>query len=175
MPFSVYELSVPVFLRGFAVLSVYLDKAEAFASENKIGPEVLINARLAPDMMTFAGQIQRASDAAKGGVAGLASIDAPAFPDTETSFGELRERIAKTVAWLKTVKPEQFEGSESRTIPFKAGGFNATLRGDTFFLQMLLPNFFFHITTAHDILRHNGVQIGKADYFGKVDFLEVFA
>jgi hypothetical protein len=175
MPLSMYELSVPVLLRGFAVLSTYLDKAASFASENKIAPEVLIDARLAPDMLSFAGQIQRASDNAKGGVARLASVEAPPFADTEKTFDELRERIAKTVAWIETVKPEQFEGSESRAIPFKSGSINATLRGDTYLLQMLLPNFFFHVTTAHDILRHNHVQIGKMDYFGKIDFLEVLA
>ncbi len=155
MPLSMYELSVPVLLRGFAVLSDYLDKAAAFAAEKKIAPEVLLNARLSPDMLPFAAQIQRASDNAKNGIARLAGIEAPAFADTEKSFDELRERIAKTLAWLKTIKSEQLDGSESRTVPFKAGSIKATRRCDTELWQRLLPDFFFHVTTEHDILRPN--------------------
>jgi uncharacterized protein len=168
MPLSMYTVSVPVMIHGFGVLSFYIDKAEAYARELGIDPSVLVNARLAPDMMTFAGQIQRASDNAKGGVARLAAIPAPGFADNETTFDELRARIDKTVDFLKTVKPEQLEGSEDRIIDLKFGGAAVSFPGQTYLFSMLIPNFFFHITTAHDILRHNGVKIGKRDYFGKI-------
>jgi hypothetical protein len=163
-----YTVFVPVMLRGFGILSSYIDKAEAYAKEIGIDPSVLVNARLAPDMMTFAGQIQRASDNAKGGAARLAAIPAPSFPDNEASFDELRQRIARTVEYLETVKPEQLEGSEDRIIELKFGAATGNFPGQTYLLAMLIPNFFFHITTAHDILRHNGVKIGKRDYFGKI-------
>jgi hypothetical protein len=166
-----YDLSVPLLVRGFNVLSSYLDKTEAFATERKIAPEIFFNARLAPDMMSFANQIQRASDNAKNGVARIAGIEAPPMPDTETTFDDLRGRIAKTIDWLKTVKPDQIDGTEAKVVPFKAGSVDATLRADTYLLQMLLPNFYFHVTTAHDILRHNHVPLGKLDFFDKVDFI----
>jgi hypothetical protein len=163
-----YTVSVPVMIHGFGILSSYIDKAEAHAKDIGVDPSVLVNARLAPDMMSFAGQIQRASDNAKGGVARLAAIAAPGFPDDETSFDELRARIAKTVDYLNTVRPEQLDGSEDRIIELKFGVATGSFPGQTYLLAMLIPNFFFHITTAHDILRHNGVKIGKRDYFGKI-------
>jgi hypothetical protein len=169
MSISMYDASIPVLLRGLGVLSTYLDKAEAHASENAVDPQNLINARLVADMLPFSGQIQRASDTSKGGAARLAGLEAPAFPDTETSFTELRDRVAKTVAFLKTVKPQQLDDSASRLIDLKALGIPNPVRGDAYLLSFVLPNFFFHVTTAHDILRHAGVKIGKRDYLGPLN------
>jgi uncharacterized protein len=171
MPLSMYDVSVPVLLRGLNILSAYLDKAAIFAAERNIDPAILIAARLAPDMMSLAGQVQRASDNSKGGISRLTLIKAPSFPDTETSFGELKARIAKTAVFLEAVKPEQLEGSESRPVEMKTGIVSGMLRGDIYLLSVLIPNFFFHITTAHDILRHNGLKIGKKDYFGALAYL----
>jgi hypothetical protein len=171
MALSMYDVSVPVLLRGLNILSAYLDKAATFAAERNIDPAVLISARLAPDMMSLAGQVQRASDNAKGGISRLTLIKAPSFPDTETSFEELKNRIAKTVLFLQAVKPEQLEGSESRPVEMRTGIVSGTLRGDTYLLSVLLPNFFFHITTTHDILRQNGLKVGKNDYFGALEYL----
>ena len=167
MSLSVYEVSVPVLIRGLTVLSDYVEKAAAFAAENRIEPSALITARLAPDMLTFAGQIQRASDTSKGAIGRLTSVSAPSFPDNEATFPELKERIDKTVAFLKTVRPEHMEASAGRSIELKFP-INGSIRGDVFVLQFVLPNFFFHVTTAHDILRHNGVKIGKRDYLGQI-------
>lgn len=175
MPFSMYELTVPTLLRGFDVLESYLDKAAAYATENKIDPTVLINARLFPDMQPLAAQIQRASDNAKGAITRLTGAETPSFPDTETSFDELKERIAKTVALRRALTPAQFDGADTRIVELRIGGTVRLLRGDKYLVQMLLPNFFFHVTTAHDILRHNGVKIGKRDYLGELEFIEADA
>jgi uncharacterized protein len=166
MSLSMYDLSVPVLQRGLGVLSNYLDKASAYATERGIDPTVLINARLAPDMLPLAGQVQRASDGAKGVGARLTGADAPSFPDTETTFAGLGERVAKTVAYLQTITPQSLEGSDARPITLKFGSQSVTLRGDAYLTGFALPNFFFHVTTAHNILRHNGLAIGKKDYLG---------
>lgn len=175
MSFSMYELTVPTLLRGFEVLTAYLDKAAAYAAENKIDPAVLLNARLFPDMQPLSAQIQRASDNAKGAITRLTGAATPSFPDNETSFDELKERIAKTVALLRDLTPAQFENSDTRIVEFRIGGAVRLIRGDKYLVQMLLPNFFFHVTTAHDILRHNGLKIGKLDYFGQLEFIEAEA
>jgi uncharacterized protein len=167
MPFSMFDLSVPVMLRGFGVLSSYIDKATIFAADNGIAPTVLVNSRLAPDMLSFAGQIQRASDNSKGAIARLAGIEVPSYADTESSFAELKDRVANTVSLICTVKPQQLEGSENRLIELRFKSFSGTIRGDQYVVQFFLPNFFFHLATAHDILRHNGLKIGKKDYFGE--------
>jgi hypothetical protein len=172
MSLSMYDFSVPVLLRGFETLSNYLDKAAAYAAENNIDPTVLLNARLALDMQPLSSQVQRASDSAKGAIARLTGIEVPSFPDTETTFEELQERIKKTVAVIKSATPAQFAGSESRMLEMKFGSVSGSFRGDAYLTQFVLPNFFFHLTTAHDILRHNGMKIGKRDYLGKLDFLE---
>jgi hypothetical protein len=164
-----YELTVPTFLRGFAVLSSYLEKAEEFARAKGLEPGEVIQARLAPDMLTFAGQIQSASDKARRGVARLAAIEAPSFPDTETTFAGLEARIAKTIDFLRSIDPKRLDGSEARTVELKIRipGLGGTYRGDDYLLTILLPDFFFHIATAHGILRHLGLPIGKADYLGR--------
>jgi hypothetical protein len=167
MSLSMYQASIPVFIRGFENLSHILDKAAAHAEAKKINPTVFISARLYPDMLPFSSQVQIASDTTKGAASRLAGIENPSFADTETSFAELQQRIAKTVEYLKGIKPEQIDGSEQKPIvlPTRSKG-DLHFTGQSYLLQHALPNFFFHITTAHDILRHNGVEIGKWDYLG---------
>lgn len=166
MSLSMYDASIPVLIRGLGIMSNYLDKVASYAAEKNIHPSVLLQSRLAPDMFPLAGQVQRASDNAKGGAARLAAISSPNFSDTETTVEELKERLAKTVAFLETITPEQMEGSESRTTEIRFRSINGVMRGDVYLLTFLLPNFFFHVSTAHDILRHNGLNIGKRDYVG---------
>jgi hypothetical protein len=166
MSLSIYQASVPVLIRALNNLSAIVDKAVANAEARKIDPAVFINARLAPDMFPLSRQIQSASDGAKGCAARLAGIDIPAFADTETSFPELKERIAKTVAFLQSVGEAQIEGSESRTVTMKLRGAEVNFTGQGYLLDFALPNFFFHVTTAYAILRHNGVEIGKRDFLG---------
>ncbi len=161
MPLSMYQVSIPVLVRGFDVLSAVLKKGEAHPDA-----AALVEARLAPDMFTRAGQVWRASDTAKGCAARLAGIDNPSFPDTETTFAQLHERIAKTVDFVQGVKPEQIDGSEDKVISFKAGPNVLTFTGASYLFTFVVPNFFFHVTTAYDILRHKGVQVGKMDYLG---------
>ena len=169
MSFSMYDVTIPVLIRGLTVLSGYIDKAAAFAADNKFEPSNLVNARLAPDMLSLAGQVQRASDTSKGAIARLTGATMPSFPDTETTLDELKQRIAKTVDLLKAVKPQDLDGSDSKPIELKFGKMAQTFRGDEYVMKFLLPNFFFHITTAHDILRHNGLKIGKLDYLGSFE------
>ncbi len=166
MSLSMYDITIPVLVRGLGILNEYLDRAAAFAVENKIDANVLINARLAPDMLPLSGQVQRASDTAKGAIPRLTDLQAPSFADTEITLEDLKKRVADTVAFLKTVTPANLEGSQARKIELKF--LNAVMTGDTFVLQFLLPNFFFHVTTAHDILRHNGIKVGKRDYLGQI-------
>jgi len=163
-----YELTIPPMLHGFDVLSSYLAKASAFADEKGVEAATILQARLAPDMLPFAGQIQRASDKAKGGVARLAGIDAPTFADTETTFTELAARIEKTTAFLRSVDKMRFDGSDARRIEIKFRSLSGTYSGERYLMGILLPDFFFHLATAHDILRNQGLAIGKADYLGQV-------
>ncbi len=166
MPLSMYRMTVPVFQRGLSTLNTYLDKAEAHATEKGIDPATLVNARLAPDMLPLSGQFQRASDTAKLTIARLGAIDAPAFEDTETTIAELRQRVAKTEAFLATIAKDALDGSETREVTISPGGVKMTMQGDNYLAAFALPNFYFHITTAHAILRHQGVAIGKRDYLG---------
>ncbi|WP_018183008.1 DUF1993 family protein [Kaistia granuli] len=164
MALSIYEASLPVFIRSFGNLQAILDKAVAQSARDGIDPATLVEARLAPDMLPLSGQIQRASDTAKGAAARLAGIEMPSFPDTETTFPELKARIERTVAFLNSVKPEALDGSETRTISLRNGALQ--LDGRTYLLNHALPNFFFHVTTAYGVLRHKGITICKADYLG---------
>jgi hypothetical protein len=166
MTISMYQASVPVMVRMFGNLSAILTKAEADSTARKIDPSVFLAGRLAPDMHPLTRQVQIASDAAKGGVARLAGIDAPSFPDTETSFAELQARITKTVDFIKSVTPAQIDGSEERTITLQFPGREVSFPGQVFLLNFTLPNFFFHVTMAYAILRHNGVAVGKMDFLG---------
>jgi hypothetical protein len=167
MTLSMYQASVPVFARGLENLAAILAKAAGHAEAKKIDPAVFLGARLAPDMFPFSRQVQIASDAAKGSVARLAGVEVPSYPDTETTFPELQERIAKTLAFVKGFTASQIDGSEDRIVTLKMRNEDRQFRGQDYLLKLALPNFFFHVTTAYDILRHNGVELGKLDYLGR--------
>ena len=167
MPISPYSASIPVFQHGFAVLAKLLDKAEAYAEEKNFKPQVLVDARLAPDMLSLAGQIQRLSDTAKGAAARLTGTEAPAFADEEVTLTDLRARIEKTVAYLASVPEAAFEGAEDRTVVLKTRHREVSFTGQDSLLTHALPNFYFHLTTAYAILRHNGVPVGKLDFLGR--------
>lgn len=167
MKLSMYQASIPVFIRTLGNLSGILAKGAAHAEAKKIDPLVLVNGRLFPDMFPLSRQVQIASDTAKGAAARLAGMEPPSYEDNEKTFPELIARLDKTVEFLRTFKPEQIDGSEARTINIKVAGQPMTLQGMTFLLQRALPNLFFHTTTAYAILRHNGVEVGKKDYLGK--------
>lgn len=172
MSLSMYRASVPVLVRGFESLSKIIDKAAAHAETKKIDQAVFMNARLAPDMLPFSKQIQIASDTAKGAAARMAEIDIPSFEDTETTFAELQARIARTVDFIQSVDAAKINASADRAIVMKLGkSGEAHFTGTTYLLGFALPNFYFHITTAYAILRHNGVEIGKWDYLGSLETL----
>jgi hypothetical protein len=161
MPLSMYQASIPVLVRGLTNLAAVLRKGEAHP-----GSAAFVEARLAPDMFPLAGQIQRASDTSKGCAARLAGVAAPSFPDEEKTFADLQARIAKTIAFLQSVKQEQVDGSETKPIEFKAGPTTLKFNGESYLFGFVIPNFFFHTTTAYDILRQKGVALGKLDYLG---------
>jgi hypothetical protein len=168
MTVSMYQVSVPVFLKTLGNLAAILDKGAAFAAEKKVDPAVLLGYRLAPDMFSLTSQIQNAADHAKRACARLAGVEPPAYEDKETSFAELKARIDKTVAFINSLKPAQFDGAESRNLTMKSGGADRTFTGQAYLLHNALPNFFFHVTTAYNILRHCGVNIGKRDFIGQL-------
>jgi uncharacterized protein len=167
MPISMYTASIPVFRQMLNSLSEILAKAEAHATEKKIDPNALLQARLFPDMFPLTRQVQIASDFAKGVSARLAGLDVPSYEDSETSFADLRARIAKTLAFIEAIKPEQIDGSEDREVTIQAGTpREKKFVGQTYLLHYGLPQFFFHVGAAYSILRHNGIEIGKRDYIG---------
>jgi hypothetical protein len=161
-----YQASIPVFIRSLNNLSAILKKAEAHALAKKIEPDVFINARLAPDMYPLARQIQIVTDVAKGGVARLAGVEVPSFPDTEKTFPELQARIAKITEFLNAFKAGQIDGSEDRKVTLKIGGQEMSFTGQVYLLNFVLPNVYFHTSITYAILRHNGVDLGKKDYLG---------
>ncbi|MFA5921324.1 MAG: DUF1993 domain-containing protein [Methylococcaceae bacterium] len=166
MSLTMYQASIPVFIHMLGNLSKILDKASTYAEAKKIDPAILINARLAPDMYPLSRQIQIATDMAKGCTARLGGIEVPSYADNESTFPELQARIAKTVAFLQSVSAEQINGSEERTVTLKIHGKEIGFLGQPYLLHYVLPNFYFHITTAYAILRHNGLEIGKMDFVG---------
>ena len=166
MSISMYQASVPVFQKMLQNLDGILDKAETSAAARKIEPQVLLNARLAPDMFHFTRQVQIATDHATGAPARLAGLEPPKFEYTESSFAELKARLAKAQAFLATLQPAQIDGSEERRIVLKFGPREFEFTGQPYLTMFALPNFFFHYTTAYAILRHNGVDIGKRDFAG---------
>ncbi len=168
MALTMYDASVTVFMHNLKQLSHLLDKGAAHAEATGIDPATLVQAKLAEDMRPLSFQIQSASDASKLAVVRLSGVAAPSFPDTETTFDELRARISKTRDYLETVSRQAFEGSEERVVTMKAGTVELEFTGQSYLLHFALPNFFFHVTTAYDILRHNGVPIGKRDFLGRV-------
>ncbi len=164
MALSMYQASVPAFQKHLHALDGLLDKAEAFAAAKKIDPAVLLSARLAPDMFDLTRQVQATTDFAKAASARLANVVVPSYADTEKTIPELKERIAKTLSFLDTIKPEQMEGSETREFTIKVGPNDMTFKGLDYLLHFAMPNFYFHCTTAYGILRHNGLEIGKRDF-----------
>jgi hypothetical protein len=163
---SFYDASVPAFQQILGSLQGILTKAEAHCTAKKIAPEVLLGARLYPDMLPLSKQIQLASDFAAKGCARLTHSEVPSTPDTEKTFEELKQRLAKASDYLKAFKPEQFEGADTKEVTFPVGPSTMTLTGQQFLNRFTFPNFYFHAATAHGILRHNGVEIGKRDFLG---------
>ncbi|MFM2351178.1 MAG: hypothetical protein RIR04_2144 [Pseudomonadota bacterium] len=157
---------VPMFVHSLTALSKILDKAEAFAEAKKIKPEVIPQLRLIADMLPFWRQITIACDHAKGAPARLAGMDVPSFADTETTIAELKERIAKTIAFISTIPDAAFDGAEARTITVKAGPRELSFPAPQYLASYAIPNFYFHMSTAYSILRANGVEVGKVDFLG---------
>jgi hypothetical protein len=164
---SFYDATVPAYLQILGSLSGLLSKAEAHCKAKNIAPEVLLTARLYPDMLPLTKQIQLASDFAAKGCARLTHSEVPSTPDTEKTFEELKQRLARTVDYVKGYKPAQFEGADTKDVTFPIGPDKTmTLKGQVFLSSFSFPNFYFHAATAHGILRHNGVEIGKRDFMG---------
>lgn len=168
MTISMHQALVPPALQMLSALSAVLDKAAASAAARKIEPAVLLQSRLAPDMFPLVRQVQVATDAVKGGAARLAGVAVPSWPDTEASFEDLQARLKKTTDYLRSFKPEQIDGSEERAISFTAGNTERKFKGQGYLMGWVFPNFFFHVTAAYAILRHNGVELGKRDFLGAV-------
>ena len=163
---SMHAFSVDLFSNALENLSWILEKGAASAASRKIEPAVLLAARLAPDMLPLTRQIQIAGDTAKNSVARLAAQEPPRYEDTETTIEQLRARLARTIDFLKSVPASAFEGAETRDIKLPAGERTLEFKGLAFLQTWAIPNVFFHVTTAYDILRHNGVDLGKRDFIG---------
>ena len=166
MTISMYQASVPRFVNILGNLSGILDKAQAHVDAKKIDGATLTNYRLFPDMLPMTTQVQIACDSAKGVVGRLAGVEMPVFEDNETTLAELKARVEKTISFIKSVAPEQIDGSEDKEIVITRRDKETRYKGMQFLLGHAIPNFYFHITTAYNILRHNGVEIGKRDYLG---------
>jgi hypothetical protein len=166
MTLSMYQASAPRFVNTLNNLAAILDKAQAHCEAKKIEPLVLCSSRLFPDMLPFTRQVTIACDHAKGAVARLAGVEIPKHEDVEKTLPELKARVAKTVAFIGTITPTQVDGSEEKAIVLKLGSREVTFQGMQYLLGSALPNFYFHVVTAYNILRHNGVELGKRDYIG---------
>jgi hypothetical protein len=161
-----YQASAPRFANTLKNLSTILDKAQAHVDAKKLDAAALTSYRLYPDMFPMLRQVQAACDTAKGAVARLAGVEAPKHEDTEQTFADLKARIAKTIAFIQSVQPAQVDGSEEKEIVLKMRSGDVKFKGMQYLLGHALPNFYFHVTTAYNILRHNGVEVGKRDYIG---------
>jgi uncharacterized protein len=168
MPLSMSQASIPAFEIGLTALSGVLDKAAAFAAAKKIDPAVLLHSRLAPDMFDLARQVQVATDQARRGAARLAGAEAPSYEDNETTIDQLKARLAKTSAFLKTLDRTQIDAAADREITIPLGGRTGQMKGSDYLNHFLLPNYYFHLTTAYDLLRHAGAEIGKRDFLGAI-------
>jgi uncharacterized protein len=167
MPVTMYKASVPQLDRALRNLSAILDKAQKHAADRKIDPQVFLSMRLYPDMFPFIRQVQTSTDFAKAIVSRLMGRDPPKWDDTEKSFDELKQRIDKAVKLLGSVSPADLDGSESRQITITVGGrMTMQFTGDDYLFYFAMPNFYFHVTIAYAILRHAGVELGKADFIG---------
>lgn len=169
MSYSMYVVTVPPIIRSLSNLRSMLEKAVAYAEAQKIDPSVLLNARLYPNMFPLSRQVQIATDVAKGCVSRLAGLEPPKYEDNESSFPELVARLDKTIALLESVTPEQIDNSEDKTIALPMHDKTITFTGLPYLLDFVLPNVYFHVTTAYAILRHNGLEIGKKDFLGDID------
>jgi hypothetical protein len=167
MKISMYQAAIPTITRSLENLAAILEKTATHAEAKKFDPTVLVSSRLYPDMLPLSKQVQIASDISKGGAARLAQVEAPAYEDNEATIPDLVARLRKTVAYLETLKPEQFEGAEDRTVNWSTRTTTRSMQGLPYLLNHVLPNVFFHVATAYGILRHNGVEIGKQDFLGK--------
>ena len=164
MSVSIQQVAVTPIARGLKTLSSLLDKAKAHAEAAGSDPEAFVEARLFEDMLPLAGQIQRASDAAKGAIARLTGVEAPAMPDEEKTLADLQDRVARTLAFVESVPASAFEGAETREVVLKLPQITLAFEGTDYLLEFVLPNFQFHVVTAYDILRHKGVPLGKRDF-----------
>lgn len=168
MALSFFDVSIPVLVRGLTNLSNIIDKAAAHTEAKKLDPAVLAQARLFPDMFPLVRQVQIMCDTAKGAAGRLAGIEIPKHEDNETTLAQLKQRIAKTVDFIKGVKASQLEGAETRAIEIKGPNRSFNFTGLSYLNQFVLPNFYFHESIAYAILRHNGVEVGKADFLGEM-------
>jgi hypothetical protein len=169
MPQSMSQSSIPVFVTGLTALSGVLDKAAAFVAEKKIDPAQFLHARLAPDMFDFTRQVQVVTDQTRRGAARLAAVEPPSYEDNETTFAALKARLAKTIAYLKTLDAKAIDAAADRDIVVPIGGGNSgDMKGSDYLNHFLLPNYYFHLTTAYDLARHAGVQVGKRDFLGAI-------
>jgi hypothetical protein len=166
MSLTMSELSAPAFERGLTILATLLEKGEAHADEHDIAPASLLEARLIADMLPLSAQVQRASDTAKFALQRIGGGEAPRFADDETTFAQLRQRIADTISYVRSVDPATLDAGATRAVTVKWGAGSTEFTGASYLLKFALPNFYFHIVTAHDILRQQGVKIGKLDYLG---------
>ena len=164
MSISMYQTSVPVFLHGLGTLTHILRKGEAHAHETGADPASYVDARLAPDMLTLAGQIQRASDTSKFALERLSGVAAPKMEDNEKTLAELLSRVERTAAYIGSIPEAQLDGTDTKRIELKLRDFNPVFTGASYLLTFAVPNFYFHVTTAYDILRHKGVPLAKLDY-----------
>lgn len=167
MKTSMYQASVPVFVRMLNNLAAILEKGAAHAEAKKIDPAALINARLFPDMFPLGRQVQLATDTATGGAARLAGVDVPAYENNETTFPELIARVRRAIADLQKLDVANIDGTEDKTVSWKTRSSEKSMQGMPYLMNHVLPNVYFHVTTAYNILRHNGVELGKMDYLGR--------
>ena len=166
MAISIYDHLVVPMTRMLTNLDRIVGKAEQYADEQKIDPDVLVQGRLYPNMLPFVGQVRIATDTAKGAAARLTGTENPKWPDEERTFADIHARIAKATGFLATFRAEQFEGADRRNIELKLGSHEVRFTGTAYITGYVMPNFYFHVTTAYAILRHNGLAIGKADFLG---------
>jgi hypothetical protein len=166
MAVSMYTASVPVLTQMLGALSKVLAKGAAHAAERKIDPSVFVTARLAPDMFALARQVQIATDMSKGGIARLAGVEIPKYEDTETTLEALQERLAKTIAFLESIPAASLDGTDDKDITIQVAKQDRHFKGSDYLLGWVIPNMMFHCATAYDILRHNGVPVGKRDFLG---------
>lgn len=167
--FTLYDATIAPLKRTLYSLAAILKKGEEYADSKKIEHSVLLNSRLFPDMFPLTRQVQIATDMSKGGAARLAGVEIPNFEDNETTFAELQTRISKTIAFLDTIQAPQFEGAGERDITINVRKVDMHFKGDAYLLNWVKPNVYFHVTTAYNILRHNGVELGKPDFLGAKD------